>query len=404
MLLGGALADLDLRARAPVAGVVRVAAPRRRLPVPDRVDRDVGAAQRVGHERVAEVLEDVAFHVRRQGGRELLAGHAPELGSRDQRRPALRPQHADVGPVVQRLLGEERPLREVDEMGPHVVEPFALLLRVEEPDGPRVRRAGHHLLEVVHALHVDSRLGFAAREQAAEGGRVVHQLALQLGGHLEALGHDVERDEPFLLGGGQGALELRQVVFLEDPRLVDERMQIGVERGLHAIDLPPVASRDHHGVPGMLLEHPLQEIRAGVDLELPRRRVARAPVEPRHPRQMVHEVGAQRRVHVHLCGNARVHLLLDEGGVEVAGVQRDESDVGHGRAPLGQGHRESERGDRLRGHRWSLVRGVSGVKAGYHHRDRCHRPRARRPPRPPRRSGCSSKPAPVRVCCTSSPA
>src|SRR6185295_6012260 len=42
--------------------------------------------------------------------------------------------------------------------------------------------------------------------------------------------------------------------------------------------------------------------------------------------------------------------LLDEGGVEVAGVQGDEADVGHGRAPL-QGQGQQEGGRRVIRHR-----------------------------------------------------
>jgi hypothetical protein len=48
---------------------------------------------------------------------------------------------------------------------------------------------------------------------------------------VEALGHDVERDEPFLLGGGQGAFPLGYVRVLEDPRLVDEWGERGVDEG-----------------------------------------------------------------------------------------------------------------------------------------------------------------------------
>ena len=53
------------------------------------------------------------------------------------------------------------------------------------------------------------------------------------------------------------------------------------------------------------------------------------------------EVRAERRVDVHGRVDAGVHLLLDEGGVEVAGVEGDEAHPGLGRRGA---HREPERG------------------------------------------------------------
>ena len=141
--------------------------------------------------------------------------------------------------------------------------------------GPDVGRARDHLHEVVHALHVDAGVGLRPRHEAAEGGRVVHQLALQLARDLVALGHDVEGDQLAVLRRAQGALELGEVAGLEDPRLVHQRVQAGIERGLDAIDLAAVAAGEHDRVARTVAQHLLEEIGDGVDLELPARGAGR---------------------------------------------------------------------------------------------------------------------------------
>ena len=141
--VGLRLPDLDRRARALVDGEVGVAGSRRRLPVPDHVQLRVDAAQRVGHERVAEVLERAVLHRRARGspGNRGSPVTRRKSGFGDHRRPALRRQHADVLAVVERLVREERPLHEVDQVRADVVQPLALLGGVEEPRRPDVRRA-----------------------------------------------------------------------------------------------------------------------------------------------------------------------------------------------------------------------------------------------------------------------
>ena len=52
---------------------------------------------------------------------------------------------------------------------------------------------------------------------------------------------------------------------------------------------------------------------------------------------MQDEVEPERGVDVHLPGDLRVHLLLHQRGVEVAGVQRDEANLGHGASVPGEG-------------------------------------------------------------------
>ena len=64
-----------------------------------------------------------------------------------------------------------------------------------------------------------------------------------------------------------------------------------------------------------------------------------------HPPEVGEEVGAERRVDVHGRVDARVHLLLDQAGVEMAGVQGDEA---HPRLGRRGAHREPKsRGRKL---------------------------------------------------------
>ena len=67
-------------------------------------------------------------------------------------------QHADIGAVVDGLLGKQRPLHEIDEVRADVAGALALLGGVEEPRRPDVRRARDNLHQVVDAFHVDGRL------------------------------------------------------------------------------------------------------------------------------------------------------------------------------------------------------------------------------------------------------
>src|SRR5262245_13123793 len=83
----------------------------------------------------------------------------------------------------------------------------------------------------------------------------------------------------------------------------------------------------------MLSEHPLEEVGPGVDLELPRRRTIGAAIERRDTRQVLEEIGAERRVDVDALGDAGIHLFLHEPGMEMSGINRHQPDLGH-RAPL----------------------------------------------------------------------
>ena len=106
----------------------------------------------------------------------------------------------------------------------------------------------------------------------AEDLLVVDQRALQQRRDLEALGHDVERDEAIRAGQLQGAGQLRQVRRVDDPRLVRQDVQPRLERGDDGVDLAAVPPRDDDDVARLASEHARQRVVRGVDLHLPVRR------------------------------------------------------------------------------------------------------------------------------------
>ncbi len=204
---------------------------------------------------------------------------------------------------------------------------LSLLERVEEPGRTDVRRPRDHLHQVMHALHVDARVGGCSLHLLAERRRVVHQRALQDRRDLEALGHDVVGDELFRVRLRQCRVELRQVSRLQDPGLVGQHIQAALHRGEDAVHLDAVAAREHDDVAGTILQHALEVVVAGVDLELPRGRPFGAPVEARDPIQVLEQVRAERREDMDALRDARIHLLLHQPGVEVPGIDGHQPDV-----------------------------------------------------------------------------
>ena len=100
-------------------------------------------------------------------------------------------------------------------------------------------------------------------------------------------------------------------------------MEAGLDRRLEVIDLVPVPTGQDDDVPRLLGEQTRQEVRAGVDLQLPRGGVVTALVEAGDAAQVGDQVRAERGVDVHAAGHAGIRLLLHQGGVEVAGVEGD---------------------------------------------------------------------------------
>ena len=245
--------------------------------------------------------------------------------------PALRGQHLDVAAVVDRLFGKQRPLDQVDEMGADVVQPFALLRVVEEPRRPDVRRTRHQLQQVMDALHVHRGIVLGPLQHLAEHRRIVDERALQDRRHLEALGHDVVGDDAGAIGLGEGAFQLVEIRRLEDPRLVRQHVQAGLDRCRDPIDLRAVAARKHDDVARPVAQHPLEGVRRRVHVDGPCRRARGAPVERVDSLEVFVEIGPERRVDVDAGRDTRVHLLLHERGVEMAGIDGHQTDIGHGR-------------------------------------------------------------------------
>src|SRR6516162_6932790 len=101
-----ALAKLQPRTAAAVARGVRIAA-HCRLPVPPGLDGNVNTTDLVLEAGIAEVFERVFPDTRRQiVGPTRLAGHLAKLRRTDHRGPPSRRMKADIGPVVDRLVGK----------------------------------------------------------------------------------------------------------------------------------------------------------------------------------------------------------------------------------------------------------------------------------------------------------
>ena len=112
-------------------------------------------------------------------------------------------------------------------------------------------------------------------------------------------------------------------------------LQAGVDRGRMRSILPRLRPESTTDVARPVAQHPLEEVR--------RRRGPRAPsvvglaarwLNAAIALEVVDEVGAERRVDVDARRDAGVHLLLHEGGVEMAGIEGHQADIGHGRRVL----------------------------------------------------------------------
>ena len=203
---------------------------------------------------------------------------------------------------------------------------FALLADIVEPRGPDERFAGDFLEEVVDAFHHDrGLLGGALLERAEKLGHA-GQLALEDAGDLVALGHDVVEQD--LVGGGavEGLAEQFEVGRRDGHGLVGQHVEAGGDGAVDVFGLAGVVAGQHHDVAGLFLQHPFEEIRAGIDFLLPVRGLVSAGVEALDALEVLLQVRACRRIDVHDRADLRIHELLDQAGVEVAGVEGDEAD------------------------------------------------------------------------------
>jgi hypothetical protein len=124
-------------------------------------------------------------------------------------------------------------------------------------------------------------------------------------------------------------LQPRQVLGLDDRRLVGEHVQPGFESGDDAFDLAAVAARKDGDAARRLAPHPVEKIGSGMDVEPPIGRRFRPSVIPGDAAQIVDEVGPQRRMHPHQRRQPRIYLLLHQRGVEMTGIDDDKADIGH---------------------------------------------------------------------------
>ena len=154
-------------------------------------------------------------------------------------------------------------------MGADVGERFALLQHIEEPGRAQVGHAGHQLQDVVHALHIDGGLRLGAGQDGAEDRRIVDQLALQHGGDLEALGHDVVGHEAVRGGDGERAFELGRSALRMIHGLSARTCMPAFERGADEADLGAVAAGEDDDVAGAVVDHALQVVGRGMNVELP---------------------------------------------------------------------------------------------------------------------------------------
>ena len=84
--------------------------------------------------------------------------------------------------------------------------------------------------------------------------------------------------------------------------------------------LPEITTTSHNRSRG----EPVEKVVALRDAHAPARRILRARVERFHPPQIIVELGPGGRVHAHGRIDVRVHLLLDERGVEMTGIEHAE--------------------------------------------------------------------------------
>ena len=100
-------------------------------------------------------------------------------------------------------------------------------------------------------------------------------------------------------------------------------------------------------LPAFSLQHALEEIGAGIDLLLPVRGLVGAGVEALDAFEVLLQVRSGGRIDVHDRADLRIHELLDQARVEVAGVEGDEAD-GVGGGGGGEGGAHGEEGERVK--------------------------------------------------------
>lgn len=323
VVLGGALADFNAGLGAAEDGFVGIA---HAFEIPADVHLDVDAAEGVGDEVVAEVVEVAVAEVTgERGGDGGAAGDAAPLFGVEDGGPAAGVEEGDVGAVVDGEIGEGDPLGEVDKVGADVGEGFALLFDIEEGEGAEHGDAGDGFEQAVHAVHVDGGVGGVAGEEVAEDGGGVDESAVEHGGDLVALGHDVVGDDVLAGGLVEGVGEAGEVGRTEDPGFVGEDVEAMGDGLFDAFDFRAIAAGEDNNVAGGLVAEEAGEgAGSGVDVEFPGGGVFGALIKAGDAGEVVGEIETEGGVDLSDGGDAGVHLFLDEGGVEVGGIEGDE--------------------------------------------------------------------------------
>ena len=143
------------------------------------------------------------------------------------------------------------------------------------------------------------------------------------------LGHDIENNQLLLLGSAQNLFEFGQVLWHDDPRLVGQDMQPGMNRRLDRVDLAPVAAGKHHNIAGPFLQHPIQGFWPGMDFQLPSGGPFDSGVEAGNALEVGQQVGAKRGVNVHNRIDSVVHFFLDKGGMKMARIEGHQANDRH---------------------------------------------------------------------------
>ena len=210
---------------------------------------------------------------------------------------------------------------------PNVGDRLALLADVVEPRGPGQWIARHFLEEMVDALHYDRWLLRGTLLEGAEKVGHAGQLALEDAGDLVALGHDIV-EQHFVCGGaGEGLAEQFEVCGRDSHWFVGEDVEARGDGAVDVFGLVGVVAGQHDDIAGFLAQHAVEEIGAGIDFLLPMCGLVRARVEASDAFEVLLQVLSRGRIHVHDRANLRIHELLDQAGVEVAGIEGEEADL-----------------------------------------------------------------------------
>jgi len=175
---------------------------------------------------------------------------------------------------------------------------FALLGGVVIPWRPLQRLAGHLLAEVMHALFGHGRIiGRSLFLLAVHVGEA-REFALQQGGDLVALCHDVVENHAFFAGRIERLLEQLEIFRRDGHRFVGQHVVAGLDTFQNVFGLARVVAGENHNVAGLVLQHFFEEVRPCVDHALPRGRLFGARVETVDPVHVHFQIGTFRRVNV----------------------------------------------------------------------------------------------------------